>query len=753
MLAAMVALPALAAPPTARQAAEDEALVRRLVEARLSPLVAEWRDRAAGDAALRERLDLALLEIRVAVDSPAARLAEVVPGRRALVERAVAAGDPRRAAWSLDLASDLLVASPALDGRVATLAVGIADRASIARWRAELDEADAALALANAAIAETPRGPLALPEARDFRRGWEGRAAALAAIAAGTRALLEGKTPVATAGELPPGTDGNDLALLSALAAGPEALRSLAADSARGPWINLAAECALDLSADDERGRDRLADRAARLARDRSLSLALLSADVAVRAAPADGPDRFTAWETLLDATPAARRGAMRGAIFAKLESLPPGAELATMGDFELAARSLAGPAPGDLDAPVAARAESIGITPREATRLLGFARLRGQAARGELADAAVRAERLAVSLGDDPIAAAAAETLVLVRAALAAASTDGHAARSEQEALELAIGRFPRSAAHDRWAIDLALARLEAGETKAAIEATRRVPDGSPLGPEARAVEAFALVRDGDAASMSRAEALVRGLAAAGDPTVAARRDLAIASLAARGGRLDDARATAEAIVRDAALSAPIRADALRLLLELGATPPESATREILAARPRARAPLLAALAATGDRERTRRLLAALANARDALAPDERLAVARATLATGDADAAARLASEAIAELPRESPAALAATLVRAESLRALGGEANLAEAFTLGREVARAAPQASPAWWEANALQLEILAASGRNRDQVGPWVNRLKTVDPQLGGPAIRARIEAVTTRARP
>jgi hypothetical protein len=31
--------------------------------------------------------------------------------------------------------------------------------------------------------------------------------------------------------------------------------------------------------------------------------------------------------------------------------------------------------------------------------------------------------------------------------------------------------------------------------------------------------------------------------------------------------------------------------------------------------------------------------------------------------------------------------------------------------------------------------------------------PWVNRLKTVDPQLGGPAIRARIEAVTTRARP
>jgi hypothetical protein len=198
------------------------------------------------------------------------------------------------------------------------------------------------------------------------------------------------------------------------------------------------------------------------------------------------------------------------------------------------------------------------------------------------------------------------------------------------------------------------------------------------------------------------------------------------------------------------------LRAHAMRIALELGATPPAHAASGIVAAIPRSRAPLVTALretvaAATIDRERLRTLLASLAGATASLMPDERLAVADATLAAGDANGAARLASETLAAATRGSGTALAATLVRARALRALGGDANLSEAFTLGRDVVRSAPQASPAWWDANALQLEILEAAGRNRDQVIPWINRLRTIDPQLGGEATRTRIEAVARQA--
>jgi hypothetical protein len=564
------------------------------------------------------------------------------------------------------------------------------------------------------------------------------------------RASLDGAAlPAETAGT-PTGAEWNDLALLAAIAAGTEPLRALSVDADRGPWISVAAACAIDLAAGDPRARQRLVDRAAGLARGESPALALLAADAAVRAGPANDPTRFAAWETLLDATPAARRGAVRAAILPKLPSLPPTGPAAAMGDLELAVRSLADPIPPDLAAEIAARGPIPETARGEAARLREFARLRVLASRGELVEAASLAERLANSLGDDPIAAAAAETLVLVRTSLASASTDALAWEAERSALEFAIGRFPRHPGHDRWAIDLALARLAAGESEGALEAVRRVGDASPLGDEARAVEAVALVRTGNAASIARAERLVRE-SAGGHPAVAARLALADALLMAAAGRIEDARGAADAVVADPTIPATIRAEALRIALELGATPPPHATGAILAALPRARAPLLAALRAGGDRDRTRSLLAALDGSQVALAPEELLAVAAATLAVGDAEPAARRAAEVIANAPRGTPVALAAMLLRAESLRAIGGEANLSEAFTLARDVLRQSAHASPGWWEANALQLEILEASGRNRDQVIPWINRLRAVDADLGGPATRSRIEAVAKRA--
>jgi hypothetical protein len=748
---AVAAVPAPAAPPTARQAAEDEALVRRLVEARLAPLLAEWRERAGDDVNLAGRLDLALLEIELADASPAERLAAILPARAALLTEAEDARDPRRAAWALDLATDRLVATPALDGRVATLAAGIADPGSIERWREELDAAEATLALAAEAIAATPRGPLALPEARAFRRGWEERAARLGALAAGTRALLEGRIPDAMPDEVPPEAVWNDLALLSAISGGPERLRSLAADSTRGPLITLAAACALDLAAGDGAAQARLAERAAALARDRSPAIALLSADAAVRAGRPDDPGRFAAWEALLDATPAARRGTLRGLVLPRLQALPPSGGPAAMGDFELALRSLAEPMPEDLAAAVAVRPSPSDAALREANRLLEFARLRGLAARGELAAAASIAERLATRLDDDPIAAAGAETLVRARTALAAASTDEETARAEREALELATGRFPRSPAADRWSIDLALARLASGETGTALDAIRRVPDASRLGPEARAVEALVLARSGDTASADRAAAILGAIATSEAP-VAARVALARALLSARAGDLTDAPAAALAIADDPTVPFPLRSDALRVALELGASPAPSAAREILAGHPRARSSLLAALRTASDPDRTRALLAALADALAALTPDERLVVATATLGIGAADTAARMASETMGEAPRGGRVALAAALLRADALRSLGGEANLAEAFTFAGQVASDTARGSPSWWEANALQLEILEASGRNRDQIVPWINRLRALDGDLGGTVTQDRIEAVARRTR-
>lgn len=752
-LAAFATAAVMAAPPTARQAAEDEALVRALVAARLAPLVAEWRERVAADEALARRLDLARLEIDTAGDSPAARLAERLPTRRSLVAAADAARDPRRAAWALDLATDLLVTGPAIDGRVATLAVGIAAPASVEAWRTDLAEAEATLASAAPAIAEAPRGPLALPVAREFRRGWEARHAALGALAAGTRSLLDGRAPEAAV-DVPAGAEWNDLALVAALARGTEALRPLAGDASRGPWIDLAAECAIDLAAGDARGRTRLVERAARLVRDGSPAMALLAADAAVRGAAADDPRRFAAWEALLDATPAARRGAVRASVFPRLESLPRTGEPASMGDLELAVRTLAEPMPADLAAELDTRTpppDGAG----ESTRLLAFARLRRLAARGALPEAASLAERLATSLGDDPVAAAAAETLVLVRTAVATASTDPEAARAERDALALATSSFPRHPRHDRWAIDLALARLDAGEARDALAATGLVPDGATLGPEARAVAAVALVRLGDPASIARAEAIVRDAGAA-DSDVAARLALAQALLLARAGRADEARAAADAVVSDPSLPVHLRADAMRVALELGAVPPAHAARGIVAAVPRARGPLLAALRAAAtatpvDMDRLKTLLASTAGSTEGLAPEELLTIADANLAAGDADAAAKLAADVIARSTRGGVVSSAAALVRARALRASGGDASLSEAFTLGRDVARQAPQGSPEWWDANALQLEILESSGRNRDQVIPWVNRLKAIDPQLGGAATRARIEAVAKRA--
>jgi len=193
-----------------------------------------------------------------------------------------------------------------------------------------------------------------------------------------------------------------------------------------------------------------------------------------------------------------------------------------------------------------------------------------------------------------------------------------------------------------------------------------------------------------------------------------------------------------------------------MRLALALGGAPAPHAASGLVAASVRTRVALVAAIRAAiaapePDARRLALLLAALGDAEPLLDARDRLAIADARLATGDAAAAADVAATIAASVPAGDPLALDATLLRIRALRARGGEASLAEAFALARDLGRGAANGSPLWWEANALQLELLARSGRNPESIPPWINRLRALDPGLGGPATKARIEAIAAPA--
>jgi hypothetical protein len=88
--------------------------------------------------------------------------------------------------------------------------------------------------------------------------------------------------------------------------------------------------------------------------------------------------------------------------------------------------------------------------------------------------------------------------------------------------------------------------------------------------------------------------------------------------------------------------------------------------------------------------------------------------------------------------------------TLALAESLWGIGGDAALAEAFTLYEQVSRAVPEQSPAWWLCQTRRLQILDRVNRSTEAIAPKVARLKAIDPALGGPAFAASMLEVAAR---
>jgi hypothetical protein len=171
----------------------------------------------------------------------------------------------------------------------------------------------------------------------------------------------------------------------------------------------------------------------------------------------------------------------------------------------------------------------------------------------------------------------------------------------------------------------------------------------------------------------------------------------------------------------------------------------------------------------APAERERIARLAAEWATDRASpLAPRYRLALADALLGTGDAKGAIRalapLTGPATEQLtPAErTHARLVLGLAQRRSADSAAAFATLrALADELDREPsappsgAESSARRAPAFWIAWAEMLEILDAENTGGERTGAirlQVNRLRLIDPGLGGGATKGRIEAVAARLK-
>ncbi|MBI1304334.1 MAG: hypothetical protein GC172_11200 [Phycisphaera sp.] len=323
-------------------------------------------------------------------------------------------------------------------------------------------------------------------------------------------------------------------------------------------------------------------------------------------------------------------------------------------------------------------------------------------------------------------------------------------------DALRIASSRFARDAAAPSWRLERALLGAEeASGGTAPSEAADAAPPWL-----VRALGAQEEIRAADAAR------------ARGDMQVAfARLDGALALLAPAA----DSVAAHTHAERRVALRAAWR------WLELAAS--DDAPRDATTEAPAALALLATASPAVGAHARA--VLPALTDraalvldlfpSREAAAPLEatlRLLarLAAATAHDGGDDrvcAAARAIADLLAGEHAAAEETARAALVRtaddrallwalAESLRRAGTRESLDESFTRFRALAPVAREDRDTWWWRGQLgQLEVLAASigerQASRADIVARVNQLSTLDPALGGGALRARFEKVRMRA--
>ena len=116
------------------------------------------------------------------------------------------------------------------------------------------------------------------------------------------------------------------------------------------------------------------------------------------------------------------------------------------------------------------------------------------------------------------------------------------------------------------------------------------------------------------------------------------------------------------------------------------------------------------------------------------------------------------RLLERALAawdNLAEEHPGTLEILVGRSDALFRSKSEDELGEAMLVYRRLAQGDPgEVVPAdvWWRAQLRQLLILEQVGRSLDRIGPRIERLRLVDPGLGGPEFREAFETLSARLR-
>jgi tetratricopeptide (TPR) repeat protein len=330
----------------------------------------------------------------------------------------------------------------------------------------------------------------------------------------------------------------------------------------------------------------------------------------------------------------------------------------------------------------------------------------------------------------------------------------------------ELLLSRYPNLASVDRWRFAAASLAMNEGRYDRAVALFEQVSPDAGTWPDAQ---------------LGRAGALRSWAKAEGDPEAARRR----------WRQLLDTADTVQSAIRsdDAGVLAVYRAEA-RLALgdPSGALETlEGVGDDCWAAADAARARIEAYTAlgrgAEIERElvrleeaagaRTGEILAAMLGAQPAApgAPRDEVAVAgalarwlrttgadvrdraRLELAAADAYRRAERFDEALGlydGMLSRHPHALEALLGRAECLFALG-DAHLGDAMQSYKRIANAtAGRHDEHYWQAQLRMLQILSRTGRNTQQIAPYIQRLRRQDPQLGGERFRREFDRLQGR---
>jgi tetratricopeptide (TPR) repeat protein len=310
-------------------------------------------------------------------------------------------------------------------------------------------------------------------------------------------------------------------------------------------------------------------------------------------------------------------------------------------------------------------------------------------------------------------------------------------------DTLALLLDRRPDHPGADRWRLALA-ERTESPEARAALLAAVRPGTLERAYAEARLVDLAhgALTQATDDARTGAAEALLE------------RFDGARAAIARAGLPPEEARALRArvgALAIDAMLVLDREDAALGLARSIADTPGAGAWSGALVAHLRRR---LDSACEHADNAEVARLAPLLEDACRLrldlnLTVDERertrIVLAGALLAAGRHDHALALADDLLADLGRREDL----LLIRADALRCLGRDS---EAFPLYREVVQpleARGAHTPAFWQAWAGMLEILArqnTDGSRTETIRREITRLRALDEDLGGPVNSRRIEA-------